>query len=383
MAKRITLLLTFLLLSLSLTLGFSSSASAFNYGTAGWVSLNGGWVQSKDSNLGFNQFLFGIDTSANATYKQKLRAVVTSPNSGVAQEIERIRLTYPSGYYNPQKSIAHFSIRFQSLTTNNELGYMGFTPVFSDYTGDSSSGSVGSLLGSSCTVLRYVNGTYSGDIQCDYYVYYDYVPTEFNFNGYVFFPGGVTGVIDVEPTVDYIAITDVQAGDISSLEADLTTVINNLNTVISNQNIIGDELRTIESVMRLIRNGQTTPSQIEAAVSDAIQSERESEQTQYEDQAEENEQTVEDNSSAAQSTATTLLGVVGQFISVLTSAQPTNCNLNGDLIPHLPLGNLNLCQNSPPAAITALGSLLLIAFVVPLAYHTVKRMLALIGSFQS
>lgn len=110
---------------------------------------------------------------------------------------------------------------------------------------------------------------------------------------------------------------------------------------------------------------------------------RADEKEEYQDQAEDVEDDINSDSSAAQGTATTLLSVVGQFITTLTSAQPTNCNLNGDLIPHLPLGNLNLCQNSPPPAITALGSLLLIAFVVPLAYHTVKRMLALIGSFQT
>lgn len=123
----------------------------------------------------------------------------------------------------------------------------------------------------------------------------------------------------------------------------------------------------------------TTVGEVEQAIDNA----RESEKDEYEEQAQETEDTANDESSAAQGTATTLLSVVGQFIGVLTSAQPTNCNLNGNLVPHLPLGQLNLCQNSPPAAITILGSLLLIAFVVPLAYHTVKRMLSLIGSFQS
>lgn len=129
-------------------------------------------------------------------------------------------------------------------------------------------------------------------------------------------------------------------------------------------------------------SGSST-ADIESAVENAQNSHDDDVQEKYEDQAAENEQTANDESSAAQGSATSLLSVVGQFIGVLTSAQPTNCNLNGNLIPHLPLGQLNLCQNSPPAAITILGSLLLIAFVVPLAYHTVKRMLALIGSFQS
>lgn len=126
-----------------------------------------------------------------------------------------------------------------------------------------------------------------------------------------------------------------------------------------------------------------TPEQIQAATEQAIQNTLEDEKSQYEEQSEEVQDQLESDSSAAQGTATSLLSVVGQFIGVLTSAQPTNCNIDGSLIPHLPLGNLNLCTHSPPPVITIIGSLLLIAFVVPLAYYTVKRMLALIGSFQS
>lgn len=109
----------------------------------------------------------------------------------------------------------------------------------------------------------------------------------------------------------------------------------------------------------------------------------EDQKAEYEAQADANEDTINDDSSAAQSTATSLLSVVGQFIGALTSAQPTSCVLNGNLIPHLPLGQLDLCQNNPPAVITIIGSLILIAVVVPLAFHAVKRMLALIGSFQN
>lgn len=107
------------------------------------------------------------------------------------------------------------------------------------------------------------------------------------------------------------------------------------------------------------------------------------EKEDLENQKQESEDTANDESSEAQDTATSLLDVIVQAISVFSSAQPTSCNIDGSLIPHLPLGTLNLCQNSPPPAITALGSILLIAFVVPLAFHLVKRMLALIGSFQN
>lgn len=110
-----------------------------------------------------------------------------------------------------------------------------------------------------------------------------------------------------------------------------------------------------------------------------IQNEKED----LENQKQESEDTANDESSGAQDSATSLLDVVIQFISTVSSATPSSCNLDGSLIPHLPLGVLNLCQNSPPPAITALGSILLIGFIVPLCYHLVKRMLGLIGSFQN
>lgn len=176
--------------------------------------------------------------------------------------------------------------------------------------------------------------------------------------------------------LNYITITNDSGGgdvDISQIETDITNIL----TQAQNANLLLSDIKTLLNQVKT--QGQAQQETIENAVQNALDDEKD----QYEDQAEENAATINSDSSAAQGTATSLLGVVGQFISTLTSAQPTNCNLNGNLIPHLPLGNLDLCQNSPPAAITVLGSLVLIAFVVPLAYHTVKRMLALIGSFQS
>lgn len=107
------------------------------------------------------------------------------------------------------------------------------------------------------------------------------------------------------------------------------------------------------------------------------------EKQDLENQKQEAEDTAEQESSQAESTGTSLLSVVSQFISSFSSASPSSCTVDGSLIPHLPLDSLNLCQNSPPPAITALGSLILIGFIVPLAYNLVKRMLALIGSFQT
>lgn len=268
-------------------------------------------------------------------------------------------------------SIVHFSWRLSSTGSS-------YPPVGFEGLGGSSNISI---INRSCVPVE--TATDSANIeslrftQCDYWFYakggsneymldyqnglYGYI----EFDGEIWFGARTTPIIDILGRYDWIELeSGLSSSDIQNLSNNITSAIEDLQI-------------SVES------SGGVTPAQIQDATETAIKNTLEEEKEEYEDQAEENETSINSDSSAAQSTATSLLGVVGQFISTLTSAQPTNCNLNGNLIPHLPLGNLDLCQNSPPAAITLLGSLVLIAFVVPLAYHTVKRMLALIGSFQS
>lgn len=193
---------------------------------------------------------------------------------------------------------------------------------------------------------------------------------------YVFYNQDQTSIIDssygshiferIQPTDNLIDVLNIVIGPASSVQ-------------LTNNGLSANDRAWLESVIP----DATSVGQIEQGVKDAMDSVEDEQQAKYEQQAEDNEDDIDAASSAAQSTATSLTSVLTQFLGILTSAQPTNCVLNGDLMPHLPLGQLDLCQNSPPAAITALGSLILIAFVVPLAYHLVKRMLALIGSFQS
>lgn len=177
-------------------------------------------------------------------------------------------------------------------------------------------------------------------------------------------PGQTNIELQISPISVITLKNGISQSDIQSLSNNITQAIEDLEISVEG-------------------SAGATPQQIQDAIEQATENTREDEKSQYEEQSEEVQDQLESDSSAAQGTATSLLSVVGQFIGVLTSAQPTNCNIDGSLIPHLPLGNLNLCTHSPPPVITIIGSLLLIAFVVPLAYYTVKRMLALIGSFQS
>lgn len=94
------------------------------------------------------------------------------------------------------------------------------------------------------------------------------------------------------------------------------------------------------------------------------------------------EDSADDSQDDVDASTSSLLAVLSNFLGVLTSVTPSNCYLDGSLFPHLNLGQLNLCENAPPPAITALGSLLLIAFVIPLVYNTIKMIINLFSEFQ-
>lgn len=88
------------------------------------------------------------------------------------------------------------------------------------------------------------------------------------------------------------------------------------------------------------------------------------------------------SSSDASASGTTLLAAAQSFVGALTSATPSNCNLDMDL-GNLDLGNANLCSISPPPAFQVISSIVLIGFCVPLSIATAKKMVSLFRSFQN
>lgn len=91
-----------------------------------------------------------------------------------------------------------------------------------------------------------------------------------------------------------------------------------------------------------------------------------------------------DSSSAqAESTGSTLLQAFTSFVNALTSASPSDCNINFNIMGYINGGNVNLCQLSLPPAFQAIGTLLLIGFCVPLSIATARKIIGLFRSFQS
>lgn len=379
-----------LLLAFSYCLFGSSPANAYNLGDGGSINLLSGKVSGETN--GYDEFPFRIDVGPNNAYNTKFRAEVRDTGSLSAFALERIHLTFDNDFvsYLPSKGIYHFTIRYQSLSSSEELGYMGMTPTlaYPDAAAIITSDNP-VLLGSNCVNLRYSNnGTYNGDIQCDYYVYYSYRPVGsigFNFKGYVYYPAHAVGVVDVQPNIDFVEVNDVSGGDISGISADLTVVLNRMQTIIGNQNIMGDELRTIESLMRTIQSNQLTPEDISDGVSDGVSSALDDVKDDIQDASDEAESQANTSGAQSQAQGQTLISIISGFISAITDPTGGSCVIDVDL--SLYQGGthnlVDLCHLNPPSGITTVLSILLIVFVIRAVVHVIQAMIALYREYQS
>lgn len=106
------------------------------------------------------------------------------------------------------------------------------------------------------------------------------------------------------------------------------------------------------------------------------------EQNQKENQSVDNidNQSSSDISGTENENTTNLINLFGSFVSAVSSASATNCNFAADF-GNLDLGNLNFCRDNPPQFIQIIGSIILIALFVPLAYMLVNRIIGEIRSF--
>lgn len=75
-----------------------------------------------------------------------------------------------------------------------------------------------------------------------------------------------------------------------------------------------------------------------------------------------------------------LLSAITGFVGVISNATPTNCRITGDM-GALDLGELDFCQDNPPAIITTIGTLILIAITIPITIWVVKKIISLFRSF--
>lgn len=114
---------------------------------------------------------------------------------------------------------------------------------------------------------------------------------------------------------------------------------------------------------------------------DELNEKDEEDRTNIESQQSDSQSGADDSQDAAESTGTTLLGAFTGFVGALTSASPSNCNIDMDL-GNLDLGVVNLCQLSLPQPFPTIASIMLILFCVPLSIATARKVINLFRSFQ-
>lgn len=122
------------------------------------------------------------------------------------------------------------------------------------------------------------------------------------------------------------------------------------------------------------------PSSIESALEEQNQKD-DQDRSNMESQQSDSQQGADDSQSDAEQQGTTLLAAFTSFVNALTSATPSNCRLDMDL-GNLDMGQVDLCQLSPPAGFSALASVFMILFCVPLSIATARKVISLFRSFQ-
>lgn len=83
--------------------------------------------------------------------------------------------------------------------------------------------------------------------------------------------------------------------------------------------------------------------------------------------------------SAEQGTQSLLSAITG-FVGVIANATPTNCRISGNM-GALDIGQLDFCQDNPPAIITTIGTLILIAITIPITIWVIKKIISMFRSF--
>lgn len=217
---------------------------------------------------------------------------------------------------------------------------------------------------------------------------------------YFYFSQAISGEIDLFPStffgnfsfldmsVSSISYTTLDyqptRGQITQLQNTLSEINLNSGTTNANLEIIRDRLGTTNSNLEIIRGKLDDITSNSDRTADAIEEQQqqdEEDRENMENQQNDTSTSASDSQADAEATGTTLLAAFSSFVSALTSAQPSDCNIDMDL-GNLDLGVVNLCRLSLPQPFHTIASIMLILFFVPLSISTARKVISLFRSFQ-
>lgn len=139
---------------------------------------------------------------------------------------------------------------------------------------------------------------------------------------------------------------------------------------------ISNYLTWINTSLNEIKNRPPAPTAQENA--DAMADEQEERTQSASDDAQSG---ADDSGEEAEAATSGLISIIGGFVSAITSASPSNCNLNGNM-GHLNMGLMDMCALPVPTFVQIIGSIILILVCIPFVIIMFNRFISLFRSFQ-
>lgn len=141
---------------------------------------------------------------------------------------------------------------------------------------------------------------------------------------------------------------------------DVKNAINNLNSKLNTTN------GKIDDVKNEIKKGNDKDDQDRRDLQDS-----------QDDLGDTGQDASDDAGNATQS----LLSVIGQFVSAVTTASPSNCRINADM-GNFDMGTIDLCANPVPTFVQIMGSIIAVLVIIPLCIVMFNRFIGIVRSFQ-
>lgn len=173
--------------------------------------------------------------------------------------------------------------------------------------------------------------------------------------------------INVSRASVVLLFNGITGEQLTALQNALTTKLQSIDANI----VIGDQ--RLMAIYNLLNEQKSEMSEL----NDSVQ-ERNNKEYQSVDNID--GQSASDITGTDNQNTTNLIGIFSSFVTALGNASSTNCNFSGDF-GNLDIGQLNFCRDNPPTIVQVIGSLVLIAVFVPLAYFLVNRIISEIRSF--
>lgn len=180
--------------------------------------------------------------------------------------------------------------------------------------------------------------------------------------------------------VTFVGASYWQVTTQNDFEYDYTSVLNSISSKLTE---LYNRDGVIDEKLRVIRNSvQSIDSKIDDIAQDTADAINDGQADATQDAADDSSTAGNTSSSDAVSATSSLLSVIGAGIGAITSAQPTNCRINGNM-GNLDVGTIDLCGNPVPTFVGVIGSIIAVLVVLPLVIVLFNRFISIIRSFQS